>query len=76
MTGALQAGIGREDFRRTTSPFCDHMCNRYRYGALLYATFSRLLSFPALRSPSRTRSVLRLIWTSNSSFMHACCGVC
>jgi flavin-dependent dehydrogenase len=50
MTSAMGAGIGREDFRRTYRPICDHLAADNRYGALLYAAFSRLLSVPRCAS--------------------------
>jgi flavin-dependent dehydrogenase len=50
MTAALESGIGREDFRRRYRPVCDALAADNRYGALLYAAFSRLLSFPRCAS--------------------------
>ena len=76
MTTALESGISREDFRRAYQPFCDHLAADNRYGALLYATFSRLLSFPRSRPLLRIRCAPRLGWASNSSSMGASFGVC
>lgn len=50
MTAALEFGIGRDDFQRTYRPFCNHLAADNRYGAMLYAAFSRLLSLPRFAS--------------------------
>ncbi len=50
MSAALECGIGREHFRRTYQPFCDHLAADNRYGTLLYAAFSRFLGVPRCAS--------------------------